>query len=345
MSPVTPTAPINPPPTVTADNHISPDERRQQLPVDKIVRATVAQGGQDKVMLELNQQRLQAETWLPLQTGRKLNLLVVATSPRIELQIIEDHLQQRLAQALHLLGEKWDLQPLAQLLTQEEQPIVDALSPLNREILLFWSTMRNRDITALDGTGLRQLIIDLGLNMEANLARGKSEQMEGPLKSALLEARYLEKSETALPETAGRLLQLLELFQLWQIRLARQDVVFLPLPLPFLDQGFIIADQRKQHQVDGNVTQPYKISLHLSLQKLGNLHIDILREAAGIHIRFVCDSQEKADFVAAFKAELMHDMHSLHLRDVAFAAGAESPANTLLAKMIPQGDSILDTRV
>jgi len=345
MSPVTPTAPINSPPTVTADIHVSREERQQQLPVDKIVRATVAQGGQDKVMLELNQQRLQAETRLPLQTGQKLNLLVVATSPRIELQIIEDPLQQRLAQTMHLLGEKWNLQPLVQLLIQEGQPIVDALSPVNREILLSWSTMRNHDITALDGRGLRQLIINLGLGMEVNLAGGKIEPTGRPLKSALLEALYLEKSETAPPEMTGRLLQLVELFQLWQIRLARQDVVFQPLPLPFLDQGFIITDQQKQHQVDYNDAQPYKITLHLSLQMLGNLRIDILREAAGLHIRFVCDSQEKAAFIAAFKVELMHDMHSLHLCDVAFAAGAESPSNALIAKMIPQGDSILDTRV
>jgi len=345
MSPVTPTAPINPAPTVTADNHVSREERQQQLPLDKIVRATVAEGGQDKVMLELNQQRLQAETRLPLKTGQKLNLLVVATNPRIELQIIEDPLQQRLAQSMHMLGEKWNLQPLTQLLKAEGLPIIDALSPQSREILLSWATMRNQDIMSLDGAGLRQLIINLGLGLEANLAQGKSGEMAGPLKSALLETISLEKAGTDLPEMAGRLLQLLELFQLCQIKLARQDVLFLPLPLPFLDQGFIIADQQKQQQVDGKNTAPFRLSLHLSLQNLGDLRIDLLHEPQGLFIRFVCDSQEKADFVATCKDDLMQNMNSVLLHDIAFAAGADSPANALLTKMIPQGDSILDTRV
>jgi hypothetical protein len=344
MSPVTPTAPINPLPTVTADNHVSHEDRQQQLPVDKIVRATVAEGGQDKVMLELNHQRFQAETRLPLQTGQKLNLLVVATTPRIELQIIEDPLQQRLAQAMHILSEKWNLQPLSQFLTQEGQPIIDALSPLNREILLSWATMLNHDITALDGTGLRKLIINLGLGMEANLAQGKIEQMEEPLKSALLEIFNLDQPETELPDTAGRLLQLIELFQLWQIKLAQQDVLFLPLPLPFLDQGFIIADHLKQDEIEDNNKPPFKISLHLSLQKLGDLRIDLLHDSQGLHLRFVCASQEKADFVAAFKDQLMHDMQDVHPCDIAFAIGAESPATALIAKMIQHSDPILDTR-
>ncbi len=345
MSPVTPTAAINPTPTVTADNHASREERQQQLPLDKIVRATVAEGGQDKVMLELNQQRFWAETRLPLQTGQKLNLLVVATNPRIELQIIEDPLQQRLAQALHMLGEKWNLQPLTQLLNAEGLPIIDTLSPQSRETLLSWATMQNHDIMSLDGKGLRQLIINLGLGMEANLAQGKSGELDGPLKSALLETIYLEKAGTDLPEMAGRLQQLLELFQLCQIKLARQDVFFLPLPLPFLDQGFIVVDQQKQQQVDEKNAPPFRLSLHLSLQNLGDLRIDLLHEPQGLFIRFVCDSQEKADFVAAWKDDLIQNMSSVLLHDIAFAAGADSPANALLTKMIPQGDSILDTSV
>jgi len=344
MSPVTPTAPINPLPTVTADNQVSHEDRQQQLPVDKIIRATVAEGGQDKVMLELNHQRLQAETRLPLQTGQKLNLLVVTTTPRIELQIIEDPLQQRLAQAMQILSEKWNLQSLSQFLTQEGQPNIDALSPLNREVLLSWATMQNSDITALDGTGLRKLIISLGLGMEAILAQGKTEQIGGHIKSALLEIINLEQPETELPDTAGRLLQLLELFQLWQIKLARQDVLFLPLPLPFLDQSYILADHLKQHEIDDNNAPPFKISLHLSLQKLGDLRIDLLHDSQGLHLRFVCASQEKADFVAAFKDQLMHDMQAVHLRDIAFAIGAESPATVLITKMIQHSDSILDTR-
>jgi hypothetical protein len=344
MSPVTPTAAINPAPTVTADNHVSREERQQQLPLDKIVRATVAEGGQNKVMLELNQQRLQAETRLPLKTGQRLNLLVAATTPRIELQIIGDSLQQRLTSSLHMLGGKWDLQSLAQLLKAEVTPIINALSPQRREVLLSWATMQKQDIQSLDGAGLQQLIKNLGLTHEANLARVKSEQIEGALKGALLETLSLKKAGTDLPEQAGRPLQLLELFQFCQIKLARQDVLFLPLPLPFLDQGFIIADQPKDQQADEMKAPPFRLSLHLSLQNLGDLRIDLVHEPQGFFIRFICDSQKKADFVAAYKDELMHDVKSVPLHDIAFTAGIDSPADALIARMIPQGDNILDTR-
>jgi hypothetical protein len=344
MSPVTPTAPVNPTPTVTPDNHGSLEERQQQLPVDKIVRATVAEGGQDKVMLELNQQRFQAETRLPLKTGQRLNLLVVATYPRIELQIIEDPLQQRLTSSLHMLSGKWDLQSLAQVLTAAGTPIISALSPQSREILLSWATMQKHDIQSLDGAGLQQLIKDLGLSHEVNLARVNSGQIEGALKSALLETLFLEKAGPDLPEQVGRHLQLIELFQFCQIKLARQDVLFLPLPLPFLDQGFIIVDQQKGQQADDKNAQPFRLSLHLSLQNLGNLRIDLVQESQGFFIRFICDSKEKADFVAACKDELMHNVKSVPLRDIAFTAGIDSPADALIAKMIPQGDNILDTR-
>ena len=345
MSPVTPTAAINPTPAVTADNHASREERQQQLPIDKIVRATVTEGGQDKVMLELNQQRLQAETRMPLKTGQKLNLLVTATSPRIELQIITDPLQQRLAQAMHMMGEKWNLLPLTQLLNAEGLPIIDTLSPQSHAAMLSWATMQKHDIMSLDGAGLRQLIINLGLGTESNLAQGKIGHLEGSLKSALVETLYLGKSGPELPELAKRLLQLIELFQLCQIKLNRQDVVFLPLPLPFLDQGFIIVDHQKQQQADETKELPFQLSLHLSLQNLGDLRIDLLHDPRGLFIRFVCDSQEKVDFAAACKDELMQTISSVPLQDISFAVGVESPANAILAKMIPQGDSILDTRV
>lgn len=345
MSPVTPTAAINPAPTVTADNHVSREERQQQLPLDKIVRATVAEGGQNKVMLELNQQRLQAETRLPLKTGQRLNLLVAATTPRIELQIIGDSLQQRLTSSLHMLGGKWDLQSLTQLLKAEGTPIINALSPQSREILLSWATMQKHDIQSQDGAGLRQLIKNLGLGHEANLARVKSGQMEGALKSALLETLSLEKAGIEMQEQAGRPLQLIELFQLCQIKLARQDVLFLPLPLPFLDQGFIIADHQQEQQADEKNAPPFHLSLHLSLQNLGDLRIDLVREPQGLFIRFICDSQEKADFVATCKDELMHDIKSVPLHDIAFIAGVDSPVDALIARLIPQGDSLLDTMV
>ena len=340
-----PTAPINPPPTVTADNHVSREERQQQLPVDKIVRATVTEVNQDRAMLEINQQPFQVETRLPLKTGQKLRLLVVATSPRIELQLLEDPLQQRLANALHILGEKWNLLSLSRFIEKEWLPTIDALSSRSRTALLAWATMRSNDIMSLDGTGLRQLIASLGLNLEANLARGHAGEMEGPLKSALLEVLQLDRSGTGLPETTEHVLKLLEMFQFCQLKLTRVDVFFLPLPLPFLDQGFIVADQQKQQQSEAGNPAPCRLSLHLSLQNLGDLRIDLLHDPRGLFIRFVCDSQEKADFVAAYKEELAHALNYVPLFDITFAAGAESPVNALLAKMIPQGDSILDARI
>jgi len=70
--------PIN----ATADNFQSREERQYQLPLNQIVRATVSEGGFDRAMLEMANRRIPVETKVPLQTGQKLDLLVVTTQAR-----------------------------------------------------------------------------------------------------------------------------------------------------------------------------------------------------------------------------------------------------------------------
>lgn len=154
----------------------------------------------------------------------------------------------------------------------------------------------------------------------------------------------VQGQEGDLPDKAAQSLQQLELFQLCQAKLAQQQIQMLPLPLPFLEQGYLIAGQSKPSK-PGEEGQPLTLSLHLALQGLGNLQIDFLHDAQGVYIRFVCADREKADFAATFGQELTTSLADLPLQGITFAAGAPDPARALITKMMAGGDTILDTRI
>jgi hypothetical protein len=343
MSTVTPTAPINPLPAAV-DNTIPKEERQEQLPIDKFVRATVAEGGQERVMLELNQRLVPAETRVPLKTGQRLNLLVVSTSPKLELQIIDDHLQRRLTSLLHLLNGKLEINLLTQKLFAGSNPFITALSDSSRNILMSMAAL-DKNVTegTLTGNHLQQFVRILGLDLEALLAQGKF--TEASLKSSFLEliAKF-DPAEKNILEQAGRILQGLELFQLSQLKLAEHNTMMMPLFFDFLEHGFIIANKNNSPQPDADQEKQSVISMHLSLKNFGNLRIDFLFGPNGLSIRFVCDSKEKADFAAGFQEELRNAIRSVPLQGLNFGTNAEDPATVLITAMLQQSDYMLDTR-
>lgn len=342
---ISPVIAINPVASATADN-ASREERQQDLRLHQIVRATVAEGGQERVTLEFGQRRFLAETELSLKPGQKLELMVVATAPRLELRVIEDQLGTRLGQALHLLGGKGgDVGLLALLKGESGGEWFRQLSPQSRQVLDLWFGLLERGGQDLGGERLQQLARSLGLDLEAQLAAGKGGQAAATLKATLLEVgRMLDDKDGPLAESIRPLLQGLELFQLSQVRLEQQGMFLVPLLLPFLQRGYLLARERAP-SAPGEPEPPQLISLHLALQGLGDLRIDLLQDAQGLHLRFVCDEPGKAEFVAGFQQELKQSLEPFGLEGLSFAAGAESPAKALIRKLLPEGNGVLDTRV
>ncbi len=95
------------------------EERQVGLRLDQIVRATVVEGGLDRILLEMNQRHYQAQSELELQTGQKLTLQVLQTHPKLEFRVLPEQLNGRLSQLLPLLSRAYDWGGLVGQLQQQ----------------------------------------------------------------------------------------------------------------------------------------------------------------------------------------------------------------------------------
>lgn len=342
MNTIVPVQPALPPQNPTAQ--IVPQEARiSDLRAEQVVRASVAEGGQDQVRLQFGDRTLLAETYVALRTGQKVALQVVATSPRLELRLVDDLLAERISRSFHLLGGRWEIFPPIRDLLGGSPSLFDRLSPSARLGLEIWMAVQGFAYEKADREFLRHLYGRLGLSLEARLARGEGKGAAETLKGALLElAALVKESEPSMAERIGRLLKTIELFQLCQARLSEGEVHFLPLPLPWLEQGYLLADQRREDEEEGD--NPFRLSLHLKLQGLGDLSVDILHDSDGVHLRFSADSTEKAVFLSSYQDEL-RDALGEDLQGLVFTAGAVDPAAALLKRVLKDGSGHLDTRV
>lgn len=423
--------------------------REQELRPEQVVRASVAEGGQEKVLLDMGHQRVWAESRVPLRTGQTLNLQVLQTAPRLELRLLDTPLNERIGHALHLLNGKFDVLSLLNQLSQgraalpappqasaaptpglslppglpaplpastaatqapaamltpapgstagptpaagpgsagpaatplpaatagstppgtsplpsavvptpyraaqpeiprlPEPPLghlAEQLSQASRETLQAFKSVLSDPALAFDGAQLRQVLKHLGLHMEARLAAGQGEEAAQTLKSVLLDARNLLEGGGVKSTQVEHLLQNLELHQLFNLRLAQEGATLWPLPLAFLEQGYLVVEERSQ-QRGGDQETPWQLALHLSLKALGDLRIEFLHEPQGLFLRFVCDSQEKSAFFAGFADELRQQITSVPLAGLSFSQGAEFPAKTLMRRVLGEGEGVFDAR-
>jgi hypothetical protein len=320
-----------------------------QLPATGLTfKALVAEAQADgRFVLEIGDSRLAASSTAALSVGQTLHLQVVKTEPHIELKIIDDSQLSPLAgRSLTLLGKSVDLSPLFQVPRQDS--ILDTLPPINRDLLeSFYDLQRTSPDSKDAGMILKQLTESLGLNLEQLLARGDKQGAAHTLKAALLELVHQSSGNDKITEgAAGKLIDTLELYQLAQLQLRAENYTIYPLPLPFVEQGYLLVEQDGQGtESGGKDAAEQRFSLHLTMSHLGNLHIDFLSNAEGLFIRFMADSQTKADFIAAFGDELRASMADTALVGLAFSGGAGDPTGDLIRRLVPAGRSMLDMKV
>ncbi len=163
--------------------------------------------------------------------------------------------------------------------------------------------------------------------------------------------RWLEQEVTGAVDRARErtddALRHLELWQMCRARLAEIGVDFLPLPLSFLEQGYLLA--RKHQGADGGEGQAdsarsWSLSLFLELEGLGPLQIDCLYQKQGLYLRFLCRDRESSGFLAAARGELAEALGHTPLLGASFAAGAEGPAQALIQRLIPAERHIFNAR-
>ena len=445
MTLIHPSSPVLPV-SSTAALTVNREGREQELRPEQVVRASVVEGGQEKVLLDMGHQRIWAESRVPLRTGQTLNLQVLQTVPQLQLRLLDTPLNERIGHALHLLSGKFDVLALLTQLSQDRPaqlpipqgsagpaiatpapggsaaaspfspapatpnptllataappgpaaatpsaaslatsapgsagqptlpgamppsadavpapyraalpepgrlaepplgPLAGLLSQSSRETVQAFTSVLSDPALVFDGAQLQQVLKHLGLHMEARLAAGQGAEAAETLKSALLDARNLLQSGGVKSTQVEHLLQNLELHQLFNLRLAQEGAMLWPLPLAFLEQGYLVVEERPQ-QRGGEQEPPWQLALHLSLKALGDLRIEFLQDPQGLFLRFVCDSPEKCAFFSGFADELRQQITSVPLAGLSFSPGAESPAKTLIRRVLGEGEGVLDARI
>lgn len=228
----------------------------------------------------------------------------------------------------------------------------DALSPtpLLLQLLNLTGDLLRQESTAekpaLSGRELEQFVNRLGTNFEQLLATGRQEEALQTLKSALLDISHALTGNAKGQQVAEQLTSTIQLYQMLQIRLANEALLFLPLPLPFLNQGFLlVSPDDKQHGLQTrSEEQKKKYTLHLNLAGLGNLQIEFQQLAGGMRLRFYSEDNSKAKFLAEHREELPSWLTATDLESVQFLTGAEDPAKKLLSLMTHGSTGVLNTR-
>lgn len=297
----------------------------------QIVQATVEEGGLERVVLNVREHRLRAETRVPLRTGQKLNLQVLGTSPRVHLRIMEEAELRHLFRLLHSFGKNVRLMPLLEHLGSRGGPVLQGLVRLLKA-----------DPGAVTGNDLSSLWSGLGLDLEALLAAGRKEQAARGLKAFLLMRPG--------PGDAAGVLEQLHLFQLCRYRLAQENVMFLPLPFAFLEQGYLLAEREDREPETGEGreekkeagTATWKMTLHLNLSALGNVEIRLLFEGRVLRMRVLCENEKRAQSVCRAMPELRKRLTTVELRGFSTGTGAGDPVMNLLRRLVPEGDHFLE---
>lgn len=305
-----------------------------------------AKSGDATYLLNIGGREVHAQSTASLQVGQKLDLQVASLTPQVELKIIHDPITKQIGVTLHLLEGKQSLAPLlSQLLEQTLPQSVSERTAATLQTFL-QSILPEEQLIQPDGSKLQEVISRLGMNMEQLFAGNSQQEAVQTLKFALLEMSQQPGLSQQQSEQAGQLLQTLELFQMLQIRLQTESLLFLPLPFPFLEQGYVLVDDKskQQGQNQGKENEPLTFSLHLRLEGLGNLRIEMVQTEGSLDIRFFAESTEKTTFLREHGEELEQWLTSVALNSVQFLSGAEEPGSSLLQRMIGDTTGVIDTQ-
>ncbi len=322
---------------------------QQQAQPGQILTATVLEKTDNNLFyLDILGNKILAQSdSVSLSPGVKLKLEVVSTSPEFELKIVSKDQALFFGKTLTLLEENLDISNLLTKIETSQSSILKELSSQSQNGLKEFFSLQHSFLDGnTRGEHLKLLLDKLGLNIESILASNtKTDGCGQTLKSALVEITTLLQSGSELAEITHKLIGTIELYQLAQLKLNDDNLLLFPLPLPFLNHGYLIVnkDENGRATYEGNIAKQF--SLHLNLEPLGNLEISFLESGDGIYVRFLCDSEEKAIFTKSYQEDLKDLLSEKKVLGLSFSDGAQTPAHTLIQQVIPVGKGILDTKI
>ncbi len=85
------------------------DAVQHNLLLHQMIQATVVESSGRQVLLEMGQQQFKAQSDVEMHNGQKLNLEVVATEPRLKLQVVSPSTDNQLLRLIHLYDHKTEI--------------------------------------------------------------------------------------------------------------------------------------------------------------------------------------------------------------------------------------------
>lgn len=321
---------------------------QQQIRTGQTFEATVMESaGNKRFYLNILDNKILAQSEdVSLPMGKKIQLEVINTSPLLELKIVSNSLELFFGKTLTLLGKSLNIEGLFQSLTAPSSPLINQLSPSTQKGLHNFNKTQQLPVEGQNGGyQLKQLLDRLGLSLEVLLAGGQTSKATQSLKAALLEIATLMKDGIELAETTSRLLGTLELYQLAQLQLTTDNLNIFPLPLPFLDNGYLLVERNKDEQDSGEDNSSTHYSIHLSLKPIGNLEISFFQTLDGLYLTLSCESEDTKEFLQENHALLKDILLTTELLGVRFNTKAGDPTGDLIQKLVPRGETMLDTKI
>ena len=188
----------------------------------------------------------------------------------------------------------------------------------------------------------------LGLDFEALLNKNQLDPTQPGLKGILTELKSHAALPEAVRESANQMSQQLEVFQLCRLRLAQDGILFLPLPLEFIEQGYVLFEQQGQGGDNNEERDGHLVSLNLTLKQLGAMQVNLLFEQEALFVRIKCQDAATVDTVEHYCSELHEALQPFSIRSIQVTTGAEDPALALLHRLQPQTgqqSAVFDARV
>ena len=325
---------------------------RQQNPgqgiIGEILKATVLESKtNNQYILDFGSYKIPASSQTKLTAGQVLQLQVSQTSPQVELKIVSDANSLLTGKSLLLLGNSLDLSSLFNTLQQGSPSPLSTLTPDSANTLKSYLPPELTSVISSKEGGefLQKLFNRLGINLERLLVQGNTGSAKSSVKAALLEIAARFQNAEHISEQANKLLATLELYQLTQLQLTNSNLTIFPLPLPFLEQGYLLIDNSEKDEQDSSSSDDsQKFALHLSMSELGNIQIDFTQKAEILFIKLLFDSEEKLQFVSQFSGMLEEMLSTSNQLVISFSSGAESPTQALARKLLPDGQSFINTK-
>lgn len=271
------------------------------------------------------------------------------SGPPIPAQQVSVDLDKLLAQVQQLQTEKGALPPE---LTGKLEGLLDRFNqlpqvPNSSVAVLPGLEMLSSQLTQIvqqavmrpAGGQLGMLSQLFGFHLETELLQGKKKDALASLKLSLLGLRDF------LGEKGSEPLQRLELLQLCKAKLAEEQVQFLPLLFPELEEGYLYVEKQREPEQDQDSEPPLQLSIALRVSALGDMRIDMLYDEQGLHLRVACEDQEKMAYLQGCSAELQAAIETVPLQGVSFAADAQVPTRQLQERLLPDALGMLDARI